>query len=120
MQWEKGIDCYISADKRFRVFKRGAFTRPWRMQDLELGVETRHQTLKSAKQAVELILTTASSGVFMDQLLTIQDLADKLQVSTRTITNWLEEKKLPRPIRIGRGLRWRPETIDNWLKKQAK
>jgi len=51
----------------------------------------------------------------MDDLLTMRQLAAKLQVSTRHITSMRSRAMLPTPLRIGRAIRWRTEEIDAWL-----
>ena len=48
------------------------------------------------------------------EILTIEELADLLKVSTRTIRRIVKRRELPY-IRIGRQLRFRRESIDAWL-----
>ena len=48
-------------------------------------------------------------------LLTIDDLAKRLNVSKGTIRNHLNEGRIPSPIRLGNNLRWRPEQINEWI-----
>ena len=45
------------------------------------------------------------------RLFTPSDLCRLFGVHRNTITRWVEHGQLPAPIRIGRRLRWRRETI---------
>ena len=55
----------------------------------------------------------------MPALLTIQELAQALKVSTRTVETLIRTNRAPCFIRIGRARRWRAEDIDAWLAKEA-
>ena len=48
----------------------------------------------------------------MSQLQTLTDIADRLQVSVRTVYRL---PNFPAPIRIGRLVRWREEEVDAWI-----
>jgi hypothetical protein len=48
-------------------------------------------------------------------LLTLHDLAIAFYVSPRTVRRWVRLGKLPRPFRVGRGLRWRQEDMVRFL-----
>lgn len=50
----------------------------------------------------------------MDKLLTRQDIADRLQCSTRQV----HRLRLPAPVRLGRLVRWRQEDVDAWIAEQ--
>lgn len=52
-------------------------------------------------------------------LLTIQELAQALKVSTRTLETLIRLNRAPRYIRVGRARRWRSEDIEAWLAKEA-
>jgi predicted DNA-binding transcriptional regulator AlpA len=47
-------------------------------------------------------------------LLTSRQLAERFQVSIRTIFGWLKAGILPAPLRIGGVLRWRLADIEAW------
>lgn len=48
--------------------------------------------------------------------ITVDDLADALQVSKHTVYKWSSQGKLPDGIRLPNGdLRWRDDTIEEWL-----
>lgn len=48
--------------------------------------------------------------------ITVDDLADALQVSKRTIYKWSSQGKLPDGTRLPNGMRlWHHPTIDEWL-----
>jgi predicted DNA-binding transcriptional regulator AlpA len=48
-------------------------------------------------------------------LLTIQELADRLTVSVGCIRAWRLRGDGPPAIRIGTSLRWDPSEVDDWL-----
>ena len=50
-------------------------------------------------------------------LLTKQQVADFFQVTTATITNWVEAGVIPEPIRMGATVRWSKEVIDEFVNK---
>jgi excisionase family DNA binding protein len=59
------------------------------------------------------------SGTYSDigsTLLTDRKVAEKLSVSTRTVIDWRNSGKIPF-IRIGRSIRYRPESIRGLLEK---
>jgi len=49
-----------------------------------------------------------------------QQLSHHLGISRRCLQTWASAGKLPSPdLREGRVLRWKPETIDKWLKERG-
>ncbi|MFD2674805.1 helix-turn-helix transcriptional regulator [Gulosibacter bifidus] len=51
-----------------------------------------------------------------ERLLTIQDLAQRMQVSTSTLYRWRSEgTPLPPSIRIGKSIRWRESDVAQWI-----
>ena len=56
----------------------------------------------------------------MHELLNIHDVARMLQISARKIELMVASGELPRPIRLGRLRRWRPDTIEAWLANLVK
>jgi excisionase family DNA binding protein len=55
----------------------------------------------------------------VDELLTEQELAKLLKVTVRTVRNWRAEGTGPRPLRAGRGIRYRRRDVDAWLEREA-
>ena len=55
-----------------------------------------------------------------EQLLSIQGVAAKLNVSKRTVFRMKAKGMLPRPFRVNRSLRWRVSTIDRWIARRCK
>jgi excisionase family DNA binding protein len=53
-----------------------------------------------------------------DDFITVEELAEMLKVSPRTIQRIIERKELP-AIRVGRQLRFRREWVSEWLKKNT-
>jgi len=51
-------------------------------------------------------------------LLTKSDLARRFNATPRTLERWINQGKLPRPIRVKAGPRWRPEDIAQFERTQ--
>lgn len=50
------------------------------------------------------------------RLLTVPDVAERLQVNRRTVYSWIQAGTLPRPdVDIGNIKRWKPKTIEDWI-----
>ena len=49
--------------------------------------------------------------------MTRDEVARELQVTTKTVDNLWRRGELPRPSRIGRGIRWRRADISRWLQE---
>lgn len=48
-------------------------------------------------------------------LMTTDDLADYCNVTRRTVQNWRNTGRGPKPTRIGRYVRYRPVDVEEWL-----
>ncbi|MEM7518372.1 MAG: helix-turn-helix domain-containing protein [Planctomycetota bacterium] len=49
-------------------------------------------------------------------LVTPQQVADLLQVSTRSLWRLRDAGKLPPPVKLGASVRWRRDEIEQWVK----
>ena len=49
------------------------------------------------------------------RLLTRKDLSERLQISPRTVSRMICDRRLPQPLLIGRGIRWPEDEIEAWL-----
>lgn len=49
------------------------------------------------------------------QLLTREDLCQRLKISKRTVSRLLAGGKIPPPVRLGHSVRWRADEIDEWI-----
>jgi len=56
--------------------------------------------------------------MFVNELMTIDDLATYLRVSRRTIYEWLKLNKVP-ALKIVGQWRFKREKIDAWMEKQS-
>lgn len=54
----------------------------------------------------------------MSPLLTIKQVAEKLQVAEVTVRKWQEQGKIEY-IKLPQGIRFREEWIENWLEKRT-
>lgn len=50
-----------------------------------------------------------------EQLLTKRQLAQKLQVSMRSIDRRISQGEFPRGLKVGASVRWRSSIIDAWI-----
>lgn len=48
------------------------------------------------------------------QLLTAREVADDLGIADSTLDRWIQEGRIPPPLRIGRNRRWRAREIADW------
>lgn len=51
------------------------------------------------------------------EFLTAEDIAQMLQVSTRTVWRMRSANELPEPITIGKSVRWKASDIEKWIQK---
>ncbi|MBN9208184.1 MAG: helix-turn-helix domain-containing protein [Microbacterium ginsengisoli] len=57
----------------------------------------------------------------MGRLLTVDDVAERLQVAVKTVYQWRARKPEaygPPAIKVGKYLRWKPEVVDAWIDAQ--
>ena len=52
------------------------------------------------------------------QLLTVNGLAELLQVDAKTVRAWRERGQLPAAVKIGGVIRWDADEIDHWIVEQ--
>ena len=85
---------------------------PQRLRPLG-GIDHRDRLL--AELAGSLFVTEKLAGdgvgIFADEI------AERLQVHGSTITRWIESGLIPPPIRLGRRLRWRRTTLEQFLRE---
>lgn len=59
--------------------------------------------------------TVSAGGRHLD----VHQLADQLGVSVQTIYRWRSEgADMPRGFKVGNGVRWRQERVDEWIAAQ--
>lgn len=49
-------------------------------------------------------------------LMDARDVSRRLSVSTRTVWRLLSADQLPKPVRIGRSVRWQREVVEEWIR----
>jgi DNA-binding transcriptional regulator YiaG len=52
--------------------------------------------------------------------LTTEELADRLHLTPKTLANWKLEGRGPTPVKVGRRLLYRLETVERWEKQQER
>lgn len=53
------------------------------------------------------------------ELLTKEQVAQRLQLSIRTIYRKWQDGEMPAPIKLGHVIRWRSDVIDEWIAKDC-
>jgi excisionase family DNA binding protein len=61
-----------------------------------------------------------SAASAVPRLLTVQELADLLQVPPKTMYTWRYKGDGPRSVMVGRHLRYRPQDVAAWLEAQMR
>lgn len=56
----------------------------------------------------------------MEKLITPQELADMVGVPVGTVYRWNHVGSGPRPIPVGRHVRYRPQDVERWLEEQSR
>lgn len=51
---------------------------------------------------------------FKTTFITAQELAKRYRVTTKTVSNWVKQGKIPTPLRIGHSLRWNIDDLTAW------
>ena len=59
-----------------------------------------------------------SSSSVLDNLISPATLAARLGTTERSLSEWRIKGRGPKFIRVGRGVRYRPEAVDAWLLAQ--
>jgi excisionase family DNA binding protein len=57
------------------------------------------------------------------QLLTVEEVAERLHICKRTVWRWSKAGDMPAPVRLGRSrrvVRWKASEIDNFLEQVLK
>jgi excisionase family DNA binding protein len=56
----------------------------------------------------------------MDKLLTLEQVAELLQVPARTLYSWRYKGEGPQGLRVGRHIRYRAADLDRWVDEQLR
>jgi excisionase family DNA binding protein len=64
-------------------------------------------------------MMTERSGSHLSRLLTVQELADLLQIPAKTIYTWRYKRIGPPAVPMGKYLRFRVEDVAAWLEEHA-
>src|SRR2546428_7077332 len=102
----------MSGETRTNVVKRGTQTnvvkRGKRLRLREAGIKRNVQELNVLNFGLK------ASTVMDEKLLTPEQVAERLQVTERTVYGWLRRGKLP-ALKLGRLWRIRPEDLEAFL-----
>ena len=49
------------------------------------------------------------------ELLTVNEVAERLRVGRRTVYRWTDAGLMPRPLKLGSLVRWRADELDRWI-----
>jgi excisionase family DNA binding protein len=64
-------------------------------------------------------MNTQNTEIEDRRLLSIEELAEYLDVPVATVRTWRANKSGPRGIRVGRHVRYRPSDIELWLELRS-
>ena len=64
--------------------------------------------------------TANTCSQLADQFLTIQGLANRVQVSAVTVRRWIMVGQAPTHIRVGRIIRFRLQDVEHWEDERAR
>jgi len=74
---------------------------------------------RAVNQADAGVVSTRAPGAAVESpgalLLTVEGVAEALATSVKTVRRMDLGGKLPAPVRIGRGLRWRKGELHDWI-----
>jgi excisionase family DNA binding protein len=65
------------------------------------------------------IQTQAKEVIFVENMLSVEDLARQFNVSPRTVVRLVEKREL-RALRVGRQWRFKREWVDEWIRKNTR
>lgn len=51
-------------------------------------------------------------------LLDVKEVAGFLNIGVSTVWRHVKSGDIPKPLKIGRSVRWRKSTLDDWLERQ--
>jgi len=80
--------------------------------ETQIAALTEENRRLSAKVDYLVEIMTAQGGERKNDLLTIEQIAKRLHVSTRTVKRYVDAGKLPAPTGTGRARRWRVRDLD--------
>lgn len=63
----------------------------------------------------EVGITRAGEPNMTNKLLSVRQVADLLCISERSIFRLVDAAKMPKPIRLGRAIRWNREEVETWI-----
>ena len=56
----------------------------------------------------------------MSRLITINDVAERVGVSKRTVYRWINEGNFPTPMELSARIRkWTEQEVEDWIKKKV-
>jgi predicted DNA-binding transcriptional regulator AlpA len=66
------------------------------------------------------VLTLENNTVpsLLDDLLTVKQLLDRLQVCKQTVFNWIRDRGFPQPVKIGHMRYWKSSEVTAYLEGQ--
>jgi len=82
------------------------------MATKETRVQVGVEQVDAAVVAHQSVLSCCREG---SKLMTVQDVAEQLQCSPRTIYRLADTGRMPPPVRLGSLVRWSRHAIDAWV-----
>ena len=93
-----------------------AFVCMYMLKNVKIFLDKKHSSIYNAS----IEFRRFSKRIMVNSnLMTIEDLADYLKVTRRTIYDWLKHNKIPALKLVGQW-RFKKDKIDDWLEDQTK
>ncbi len=97
-----------------------------RIADLHADLASAYRDLASEAGDIQLegcpparLMSDVPTTTPGPDLLTVEDLAERLRVSAKTIRGMERDGRLPKAMRLAGLLRWKRESIETWLDGEA-
>jgi len=104
-----GRNQVVGAEARYSM-PRGGEPGSW-VVDREVADGSHEHPAPRSKQSP----ADVDVGPMPRQLLTQREFAALLQVDERTVRTWRHEGLVPKPVQLGRVLRWRRRDVEQWI-----
>jgi len=89
-----------------------------RLQQAEALVRQLGELLGSLRSDLAVPRESRDSRVVAT--ISAKELGEAMGVNARTIRRWVALGQMPKPLRVGRGMRWKRATIDLWMEARKR
>ena len=75
--------------------------------------------MKKIKSQDNVTEISSKKSLFFDNLINLRELSDFLEISPKTIRNWMAMRKIPF-LKIGRNVYFPIDKLEKWLQRKEK